>query len=448
MAFAAATICTLAFYLLVSSYLSPNSVTTSTSSTEISTTPSPYGALLRGSTIYSQLGYPLVSYNGNSQYSPSKPNFTLSYRSTHLGLDDVGFAVATPVMSLTQAVRLVESPEGPSKANYSLVAAEFDPGIIVNNTVWQSATWLLWFAQVYDGFWLFGQGNDASSFLFSVNAASGTVSQPTSFPTYQPLPGNYALTVTGSQAMKVVRGLGIFSSVPFELTQGGNLTSISPRIIRFDSGSSLDIQHPLNSALDGTSRLCWMISLTYSASASRQGWEGEFAVDAQSGELDSVSVGPIFPESFFATVNSNLVQSSARNLTISQETFQMSVNATGLPSSIAIAVPGVLVVRPGSTASIEVNFTSNSNYIANLTLSNPLSGLQGLSANGLPQGVSARFSNTTLALQGGTSTTRTIMLTIEADAPAGTYLMYVDNLPFFLTVWNGAGQWPPPPSVG
>ena len=351
-------------------------------------------------------------------------------------------------MNLTQAVRLVESPEGLSKVNYSLVAAEFDPGIIVNNTVWQSATWLLWFAQVYDGFWLYGGGNDATSFLFSVNAASGTVSKPTSFPTYQPLPENYTLSVTADQAIQAVRGLGAFQSAPSDLTQSGNLTSISPRIIKFDSGASFEVQHPLDSKLDGTSRLCWAVSLTYPATTSRQGWEGVFAVDAQTGELDSLSVGPIFPIDVPPEVSSNIIPSSARNITISQETFQVSVNATGLPPSVPVTIPGVLLARPGSTASIQVNFSSDfqNSFITSLTFSNPLSGLQDLSPNGLPPGVSASFSDATLALQGGASTTRTVLLTIEPNAPAGTYLMYLNTLPFFLTVWNGIGQWPPPPS--
>jgi hypothetical protein len=233
---------------------------------------------------------------------------------------------------------------------------------------------------------------------------------------------------------------------------------MSPRIIKFDSAANFAVLHALNSTLDGTSRLCWAISLTYPAQTSRQGWGGVFAVDAQTGKLDSEFVGPILPESIPAMVRSNLVQSSAHNITISQETFQMSVNATGLPHSVPVVVPGVLMARPGSTASIQVNFASNfENYfVANLTFSNPLPNLQNLSPNGLPPGVSASFSNNTIALQGAVSTTRTIFLTIKADAPTGTYLLYLNTVlpsllvpvPFFFTIWNGTGQWPPPPSVG
>ena len=32
------------------------------------------------SPVYAQLGYPMLSYNGNSQYDPQKSNFTVEYR--------------------------------------------------------------------------------------------------------------------------------------------------------------------------------------------------------------------------------------------------------------------------------------------------------------------------------------------------------------------------------
>jgi hypothetical protein len=156
-----------------------------------------------------------------------------------------------------------------------------------------------------------------------------------------------------------------------------------------------------------------------------------------------------------------MVIPSALNITISQETFQMNLSAAGLPSSVPVAVPGVFLLKPGSTASIQVNFSSAiGNYVnASLQFSNPLRGLQTLSTDGLPPGVSATFSNSTLALPGYANATRTIFFSVDASAPSGTYLVSLSpvspELPgavipvsFFLTVWDGVGQWPPPPSFG
>jgi hypothetical protein len=109
-----------------------------------------------------------------------------------------------------------------------------------------------------------------------------------------------------------------------------------------------------------------------------------------------------------------------------------------------------------------VNFSSNlsNHFIGNLTFSNPLPDIQNLQTNGLPVGVTASFSNDTLVLNGAVSSMRTVFFTIDKNVPAGTYLVnlsvalsfgygnFGSQLPFFMTIWNGTGQWPPPPSAG
>ncbi|MGH9919734.1 MAG: hypothetical protein ACRD6W_12830, partial [Nitrososphaerales archaeon] len=242
------------------------------------------------------------------------------------------------------------------------------------------------------------------------------------------------------------------------LAQNGTVTSISPRIIKFASGANSALQNPINSSLNGQSRLCWVISLSRETETSAGGEQGSFAIDAQTGKLVSGWEETLFPESGPGLVSSSMIIPSAQNITISQETFQMNVSATGLPSSVPVAIPSVFVLKPGSTASIELNISSTiGNYVnATLAFSNPLPGLQSLSANGLPPGVSASFSNSTLALPGYANATRTIFLTVDANAPPGTYLLdmspvspdlpgIVDQVPFFLSIWNGVGQLPPPP---
>jgi len=409
----------------------------------------------------------MLSYNGNSQYDPQKSNFTVEYRGTHFGFD-VGSAQSVPVMNLSTAVRLATASPDVGSSNYTLVTAEFDPGVLINGTVWVSATWSLWFAQTYDGFWLYGEGgNEATSAYVDIDAVSGAILKSFDFPTWEPLlSGNYTLNVTAADAIQTVRGMGDFhnpspnQTFSAALTQDGNITSISPRIIKFASGADLPLQNPINSSLDGQSSLCWVISLTNSYKNGGGGQQGSFAVDAETGKVVSGWEQGLVPSgpSIFG-VGSSLVIPSAKNITISQETFQMNVSAVGLPSSVPVAVPGVLVLKPGSTASIDVNFTSGiGNYVnASLQFSNPLPGLQALSSDGLPPGVSATFSNSTLALPGYTNATRAISFTLGPSAPSGTYLVsispvspefpgIVGSVTFFLTVWDGAGQWPAPPS--
>ena len=400
----------------------------------------------------------MLTYGGVPPYSPDKANFTLVYQSDHFYFT-VGTA-ETPVMNLTQAAYLAESYEGLNKANYSLVEAEFDPGTIVNGTIKSSAGWNLGFVRVYDGYWLYGLADNYGSTNFvSLDATSGVILQALGSSSTEPIAGNFTLGIDASQALAVVRGLGSFQNVPLVLTRSGNLTGISPRIIKFGSasniGNSVDNFNYVDASVSGQYRLCWRISLFY------PGWQGVFYVDAQSGKLLGASGGIVVPESPAVGVNASFVFPSAKNLTVAQETFQSSVNATGLPSSVPVAVPGVVIARPGSTASIQVNFLSNlqNHFIGNLTFSNPLPGIQNLQTNGLPVGVTASFSNDTLVLNGAVSSTRTAFFTIDKNAPAGTYLVSLNaafagygvfgsQLSFFLTIWNGTGQWPPPPSAG
>jgi len=244
------------------------------------------------------------------------------------------------------------------------------------------------------------------------------------------------------------------------LIKNGSVSSIVPRIIELGPSSIGFSQNLFNASLSGQERLVWVITLYYTSGIGGSG--GTFAVDAQSGELLSLTTVDYVPSSPGPPyVSASLVPPSAQNITVSQETFQMDVNATGLPPSVPVEVPGVLIARPGSTGSIQVTFSENfENYfVANLSFSNPLPGLQDLSPDGLPPGVSARFSNSTLTSAGASNATRTIFLTIDNNAPQGTYLINLNvvtsdiqagggQLTFFLTVWSGTGQWPPPPSVG
>ena len=215
-------------------------------------------------------------------------------------------------MNLTTAVQFAEGTPDLDSSNYTLVTAEFDPGVLINGTVWVPATWSLWFAQTYDGFWLYGPGTDgASSAYVAIDASSGAVVKAFDFPTWQPiLSANYSLNVTAAEAIQTVRDMGAFQNpspnqtFSSALTQSGNVTSISPRIIKFDPTAGIPLQDPINSSLSAQSRLCWLISLTYSMADYGGGAQGTFAVDAETGDLDSGWEQGTFPDGGFGGVKS------------------------------------------------------------------------------------------------------------------------------------------------
>jgi hypothetical protein len=282
--------------------------------------------------------------------------------------------------------------------------------------------------------------------------------------TPEPVAGNYTLQVNASQALSYVRALSPVPSLYLSsaLIKNGSVLSIVPRIIELGPSSIGFSQNLFNASLSGQERLCWVITLADTSGIGGSGSVGTFAVDAKSGEVLSLTTMEQVPASRGPPyVSASLVPPSAQNLTILQETFQMNVSAVGLPHSVPVEVPGVLTARPGSTGSIQVSFSENfENYfVASLSFSNPLPGIQDLSPDGLPLGVSARFSSSTLTHSGTGNATRTIFLTIDNNAPQGTYLINLNvvtsdiqagggQLSFFLTVWSGTGQWPPPPPVG
>ena len=408
-----------------------------------------------GPSVYSQLGYPVVTYDGSTPYSPADSNFSLMYRQT--GLDFQVGSVEVPVINLTEAVSLAESAEDLSPANYTLVDAEFDHGTIVNGSVTQPAGWILGFARVYDGFWLYGLGDNygASAFV-DLDATTGSITDSGVSGRTGPTPGNYTLTVTASQALAVVRALGELQGYPPALTQAGHVTSISPRIIQF-TGS--DYSH-LAPGLSGKYELCWRIAMSSSSPPGQEGSQGVFYVDGQNGSLSASSVGTTYPESNPGFVGASLVP-SVRGASVQNESFQTNVDSAGLPKVVTVNVPDVIVMKTGSTGVIEVNFSSDlqNTFVASLSFSNPLPAIQALQGNGLPEGVQATFDNGTVELVGVANATRSVTISVSQDAPSGTYLLSLESgtpaypniiapLQFFLTVWNGNGAWPSPPGLG
>ncbi len=130
-------------------------------------------AYLNVSTIYLDLGYPELTYSSYSPYLPSKANYTMEYQTENVNFQ-VG-SVGGDVISLDQAVGIAAEKAGLNPSNYSLAEADFEPGVVVNSTLSLHPEWLLFFAQVDDGYWLWGSvGNGAVSVEVNLDALNGT----------------------------------------------------------------------------------------------------------------------------------------------------------------------------------------------------------------------------------------------------------------------------------
>jgi hypothetical protein len=227
------------------------------------------------------------------------------------------------------------------------------------------------------------------------------------------------------------------------------VTFIEPRIVLFGRTNDALFQNPLNASLSGTYRLCWIIEM-YSATP-QWGYQGTFAVDAETGELESGWAQSLFPASHFESVTGSPLYSSVRNLVIANETFQLSGGAIGSPNSVPATIPDIVIARPGSTGSIELNFSSTVSQAVIATFS-----FASVPSGGNPSGVSAGFGSKGLVIPANGQARASLLITVDKNAPSGTYLVEVKAsllgtqsgaIPvfFFLSVWDGVGQWPPPP---
>ncbi|MGH9918244.1 MAG: hypothetical protein ACRD6W_05150 [Nitrososphaerales archaeon] len=460
-----------------SSVTSTSQFTSSTSSTRASSSRSsqsgtyPEGQpYLNLSKIYAGLGLPKLTYSSYSPYLPSKPNYTLEYQTTGANFQ-VG-SVGGGVISLDQAVGIAAVKAGLNPSGYSLAEADFEPGVIVNSTLSLHPEWILFFARAYDGYWLYGDvGNEAVSVEANVDALTGTVypsgispangASSTSSLESNPTPANLELNVNSSAALDAVRSSSL-PGVPEALSSGGSVTFMEPRIVLFGPSSDNEaFMKPLNVSLSGQYALCWVIGLFSQTPGA--GYQGIFAVDAGTGQLVSGWPQALYPNTLFESVAGSLNYSSASNLTISQEVFQIDGGIIGTSGSLPVIVPNVVVVKPGSTASMGLNFSSTMTNGVDGTLSftNPLPGIESLASNGVPQGVSFQFEPQSLVVPENGSANTKLLLSVSDGAPSGTYLIEVNaklygpqgssqgtsSILFFLSVWNGAGEWPPPPTV-
>jgi hypothetical protein len=204
---------------------------------------------------------------------------------------------STPKMiNLTTALGYVSSSGGLSNNEtgvyYNLVEADFTSGT--------PPTWDLYFARVYEGFWLYGNYALYSSAFVSVDALTGSivkVSFSSEHPTPAPTSGTrFEIDVNQSQALQTFRTMSPTKEIPSELISG-NVRWIQPMIVMFGPSSWNEaFQTPADPSLSGKERLCWVI-YAYSPTP-ENGYQGLFAVDVETGQIDSAWAMQNFPPFF------------------------------------------------------------------------------------------------------------------------------------------------------
>lgn len=340
---------------------STSATSTSTSSSSNSSSYWSAQPYMNASKVYASLGYPKVTYDDyTTSYVPSEPNMTL-YDYT----DDTSYPVGTievPALTLNQAVDLAAAYAKLDPTNYTLGEAVFVPGSVFNGTMISYPTWALYFAQIQGGYWIYGdQGPYSLSLEVNVDALTDKVLGTQGNELNLLSPGQYNLSVSSSTALETVRASNL-SGVPAALTGNGAVSFIEPRVV---------VPGQLDSSVSG---LAWIIDLD--KSNGEGALLGQFVVDAGTGELITGTA-----EQGYATESGTYSGSidfpTADNLVISQESIEINGSIIVMPGSVPVSVSDVLMAKPGSSGSVEVNLTAlDTSNPTSVTLSfvNPLPG--------------------------------------------------------------------------
>lgn len=442
----------------VTSTKTNTTITSNTTQGETSTTTS-----VSTNSIYVKAGYPKITYNGIHPYAPSQTNYTLNIRTK-----DITYPIGelqAPAKSLDEAVKSVMSAAGLDPKNYSLVQADFSSGYIYNDVLDLNSRprWHLSFARIYQGFWIFGLEPSYSSVYAEVDAYNGIVVTLQKDESNLPSAGErFELKVSADQSIETVRHYSGDNETT-SLAKTGSITRIEPRIALIGPESRYyPFTKPLDPSSSGATRLYWLVEL-YSPDI-RFGYRGTFLVDAETGNLAVAASEALYPERHFQIMGVTANYSVNEGLTVSKQTFHISGKLLGMNRQLAVVIPNATVIKPGQNGTITIKLTSahiNQNTDVTLSTINPLLDIQNLSTNNTPLGVSVKFEKplVTVPPNGQAETKATI--SAQPNAPQGTYLIEIAatyNIPGYntsthsivtllLSVWNGAGELPPPPTL-
>lgn len=409
--------------------------------------------------VYVQAGYPKIDSN-IIQYSPNKANYTVYLKTENLTYR-IG-ELRTPVKSLDEAVRLAALAAGLDPEKYNLARANFSPGSIYNETMTHHPRWSLSFARVYQGFWIWGSLREFASVYAEVDAFNGNVTKIVRDEMHLPTTvERLEMKVSGEQAIETVRRFRD-QDIPNVLLENGTVTRIEPRIVLLGPNSrNYALENPLDPLLSGTKRLYWMIELR--SPEPQFGSFGLFLVDAETGEMAVASSDMSYPGMKVRSVKVAIDYLVVEGLTVSEEVFYLEGGIIGKEDRLPVIVPNVWTVAPGGSGTITLTLKSvfiDEDVRVSLSVLNPLPSFQSLGTDNTPKGVSIRFDEQQILVSNDREAEVKVYISAESDAPQKTYLLeihatyflgwekpYRGLIRFFLTVWDGEGEWPESPTL-
>lgn len=283
--------------------------TSRTTSTATQPAASKTATTMRGglaSPVYRHLGYPMIRYYVPKELGLGSREIAAVYAVHACGSEEpIGYINIEGLLGLGQALKRALSVLG---SNYSLVEADYMPGLVVNDTLVKRPRWVLVLAETYKGYRLWA--HCCGDTMVEVDALNGSVkllqrgnyTEPKS---PVPLPGQGKLLSTSPEqlvrrALKQI--LGLHQGWGRQVLEDAlaNKTrydySIDLRIARLGNGSNelLSAQSTVAKEFIGQPRLYWVITIEADhvrASA---------LVDAVTGRLASYIVEPLWPRTPWA----------------------------------------------------------------------------------------------------------------------------------------------------
>jgi len=428
-------------------------------------------ALLDEGATYSTLGYPQLNGDGDNPINELSPGYVYFTQFPN-ALDASLGIVRVPSISACQALGEAISSLGINSSDYKLARVVINDGEINTANSVDHPSWVFYFAQVYQGYWL--DVDSATGFSASAEVYQDTgVARPSPHPLTLPPDENISLSVSYAQALQAIKHATMNIGPGF--VANGTVDSVDLRVAqvyKVPTGTYATIQ-PLNATTSVANlRLLWIITTGV------PNFLGYFVVDAVSGQIveaegedtrpcgSSPTCGIVY--SIPSGVYSSPLYAQVSGAGVTRQSFVINGTAVGLNGTYSVLVPNVLVMRPGSQASVGLNLTGlgrqcnqtgnsgeSTGGAAQTTLTSTVTGtycgpyeISPLAVS-VPENVSVTFARPNVSVPMGGNATDTMLISVADNATQGTYIVFLRNPPstasysyFILSVWDGQGTWP------
>ena len=431
-------------------------------------------AFLNEGATYSALDYPQLNGDGDNPIdalSPAYVYFTQFPNAIDANLGVVGASSIGACQALGEAI----SSLGINSSNYRLARVVINDGEINTANSVEQPSWVFYFAQVYQGYWLDVDTATGFSSSAEVYSNTGVARASSPFPLNLPPNDNISLSVSYAQALQMIKHATM--NIGPGYVANGTVDSVDLRVAqvyRVPSGTHATIQ-PLNGTTSVVNlRLLWIIT------TSVPNFVGYFVVDAVSGQIveaegedtrpcgGSPNCGIVY--STPSGVYSSPLYSRVSGAQVTTQRFLINGTAVGLDGEYPVAVPNVLVMRPGSQASVGLvltglgspcNQTGNSGdstggpaqtrSTSTVTVTETYCGPYQISplAVSVPENLSVTFARPDVSVPMGGNATDTMLISAPNNAAQGTYIVFLRSPPstasysyFILSIWDGQGEWP------